>query len=78
MFGWLFTKATPMKDDYPSASHSKWWPLDQRLRRRGYSIHSRPKDGEATWLGPNGGIWLESEALIQLEREEAEAETEGK
>lgn len=79
MFGWLF-RATPMKDDdrHPSASRSKWWQMDQRLRRRGYSIHSRPKDGEPTWRGPdNQTLWLESEALIQLEREEAEAETEG-
>jgi|GEM_PF-5002666 len=71
-----------MKDKdhgHPTASRSKAFSGDQRLRRRGWQIHSRPGDGEAWWwLPPDGKSIRESEVWRIIEKEEAEAETEGR
>lgn len=47
---------------HPSASSSNRFPLDQRLRRNGFAIYSRPKVGEVLWIR-DGERWTQAAAL---------------
>lgn len=37
---------------------------DQKLRERGYRIHSRPAKGEAVWVDQRGWKWRQS-AIVE-------------
>lgn len=45
---------------------------DQFLRRHGFQIHSRPKDGEAVWIR-GGRTYIQSLALVAAEKLENHA-----
>ena len=53
--------------EHPSQSKSRCCEEDQLLRRNGYVIHSRPKQGEAIW-SKEGQLYKHSEAIRSLRR----------
>lgn len=58
---------TPMEDaqnESPTKDWSSRFPLDQRIRKLGYKIKSRPDRGEATWE-KKGVTFTQREVLLR-------------
>lgn len=56
---------SPMEDaelDRPGQDSTERFPIDEILRKRGYTIKSRPNQGEAVWER-NGHEFLQSRVL---------------
>jgi hypothetical protein len=56
------------------ARNESRFPEDQRLRRAGYRIVRRPKNGPAIWCSPWGDEVEHDDALADVEAEERERE----
>ena len=49
------------------AEHRVRFPRDIKLRRKGFKIEHRPKDGEAVW-SKGGVVYEQLEAELEIER----------
>lgn len=63
-------KMTRVKEEEPHGNEA-WMSTkevypDSRLRRLGFSIHSRPKTGSTLWRSKEGKIVTEAEAVLEL------------
>lgn len=50
----------------PSASRSNAWPIDQHIRRFGYTIHSRMVGWEPVWRAPDGRLVDQDDVLKEI------------
>lgn len=59
-----FKQAAKQEEEisHPSASMTDYFPEDTLLRAKKFSIHSRPKRGEACWTR-RGKVYFQSIAL---------------
>ena len=53
--------------DSPSADRTGRYPEDAVLRKAGYRIHARPKDGPAVWETGRGELLTQAEAMARLD-----------
>jgi hypothetical protein len=53
----------------PTVDRTERFAEDARLRRNGFAIHRRPRDGEPLWIKA-GVLFTHSEALLRLQPSE--------
>ncbi len=64
----MFPKKYPDENaGSPSQDNTKRYPTDQLLRKFGYVIHSRPKEGQAIWA-KRGKLFTQEEAILESRR----------
>ncbi len=60
---------SPIKPGHAFAETRAMNVRDQQIRAAGFTIHARPKRGEAVWADRNGALWGQAEVMAKLNRE---------